>query len=126
MTYENIHSYEEMNPILANLRKLNPEWTIKGGFDKQGKWNFTDILENILKQRIIEIEIDELDIENLDLEGYGEFHTALRDIREKDPGWSINGTRREYNKLFSSTEVGLPKPNNSSEDENNDEDLALR
>ena len=126
VTYENIESYEKMNKILANLRKLDPKWTIDGGFDKPGMWNFTDMLEGILKHRIIDIEIDEQDIENLDLEGYEEFHTALINIREKDPGWSINGTRRDYNRLFSSTDIGLPKFENSSEDKNENETPALR
>jgi hypothetical protein len=107
-----------MNGILANLRKLDPRWTIDGGFDKPGMWNFIDIYEGILKHRIIDIEIDDQDIENLDLEGYEEFHKALIDIRKRDPDWSINGTKRNLIKPIRSRDIGLPTNSSESEDEN--------
>ncbi len=62
VTYENIRSYEKMNKVLANLRKLDPNWTINGGFDKPGMWDLTDMLEGILKHRIIDIEIDDQNV----------------------------------------------------------------
>ena len=118
VTYENIWSYEKMNKILANLRKLDPNWTIDGGFDKPGMWDLTDMLEGILKHRIIDIEIDDQDIENLDLESYNEFHKALIDMRRRDPNWSINGTRRNLDKPIKSRNIGLPTNSSESESEN--------
>jgi len=118
VTYENIWSYEKMNRILANLRKLDPNWTIDGGFDKPGMWDLTDMLEGILKHRIIDIEIDDQDIENLDLESYNEFHKALIDMRKRDPRWSINGTRRNLDKPIKSRNIGLPTNSSESESEN--------
>ena len=118
VTYENIWSYEKMNKILANLRKLDPNWTIDGGFDKPGMWDLTDMLEGILKHRIIDIEIDDHDIENLDLESYNEFHKALIDMRKRDPSWSINGTRRNLDKPIKCRNIGLPTNSSESESEN--------
>jgi hypothetical protein len=118
VTYENIRSYEKMNKVLANLRKLDPNWTIDGGFDKPGMWDLTDMLEGILKHRIIDIEIDDQDIENLDLESYNEFHKALIDMRRRDPSWSINGTRRNLDKPIKSRNIGLPTNSSESENEN--------
>jgi len=54
----------------------------------------------------------------LDLESYNEFHKALIDVRKRDPGWSINGTRRNLSKPIKCRNIGLPTNSSESESEN--------
>ncbi len=63
------------------------------------------MLEGIIKKRILEIDLSEID--SIDLEGYLELHQSLKDVREHDPSWSIDRTRRNPPNLLTSTQIGL-------------------
>jgi hypothetical protein len=110
----NVKQYEELNEVLINLRRLDPEWNINSNSDKP--WKFKYMLEENLRRRILEIDISDLD--TLDMEGYEKFHDALRDLRAEDPGWSINNTRRNFPVLLTSEDIGLM--NNHLESREND------
>ena len=49
----------------------------------------------------LDIEID--DVDRLDIDGNEELHRSLIDMRDNDPTWCINGTRR----YLPSEDIGL-------------------
>ncbi len=95
--------YVKINKILHNSRRLDPQWAIEG--DIGNSWSLSSILERDFKYKILNIDLSEID--SIDLEGYEELHQSLKDLRENNPSWSVNKTRRSSPILLTSTQTGL-------------------
>jgi hypothetical protein len=105
----NCEIYVKINKILHNLRRLDPQWAIEG--DIGNSWSLSNILERDFKYIILNIDLSEID--SIDLEGYEELHQSLKDLRENNPGWSVNKTRRSSPILLTSTQIGLQEESTS-------------
>jgi hypothetical protein len=101
--------YVKMNKILHNLRRLDPQWTVEGKIDNT--WSLSSILERDFKCKILNIDLSEID--SIDLEGYEELHQSLKDIRETNPNWSINKTKRNLPTLLTPIQIGLQEEETS-------------
>jgi hypothetical protein len=101
--------YVKINKILHNARRLDPQWTIEGNIGNA--WSLSSILERDFKHKILNIDLSEID--SIDLEGYEELHQSLKDLRENNPGWSVNKTRRNSPILLTPTQIGLQEESTS-------------
>jgi hypothetical protein len=101
--------YVKINKVLHNLRRLDPQWTIEGNTDNV--WSLSSILERDFKLKILNIDLSEID--SIDLEGYEELHQSLKDVRENNPSWSINKTKRNFPILLTPTQIGLQEKSTS-------------
>ncbi len=106
---DNWEIYVKMNKILHNLKRLDPQWSIEGSMDNV--WSLSSMLEGIFKHKILNIDLSE--INSIGLEGLEELHQSLEDIRENDPSWSINKTKRNPPTLLTSLQIGLQEENTS-------------
>jgi hypothetical protein len=73
--------------------------------------------ENMI--RIYILETSAAEFETTDVEDHQNFHNLLIDLRDEDPDWSINGTRRNQPVLITPEDIGLAENHLQSNNENN-------
>jgi hypothetical protein len=105
---EHSEQYKKFIEILINLKTLDPKWTIETNFYDPGRpWNLALMYENMIRVYILETSAAEFEEANVD--DHQGFHNLLVDLRDEDPDWSINGTRRNSSVLVTPEDIGLVK-----------------